>query len=130
MWIDAEDKVKEVFFNEEGMARIFNAGDLSSEEFAQSLVKNYSDIPSMDVNVTSDFETNDGTVAMKTYTWTYKDPRGFQVQILDRDYYSGGGQRIQLRQDLQLQIAMSLNKTKTKWFDFKAIKPESARKFD
>lgn len=130
VWIDAEDKVKEVFFNEEGMARIFNAGDLSSEEFAQSLVKNYSDIPSMDVNVTSDFETNDGTVAMKTYTWTYKDPRGFQVQILDRDYYSGGGQRIQLRQDLQLQIAMSLNKTKTKWFDFKAIKPESARKFD
>lgn len=130
VWLDTEGKVKEVFFNEEGMARIFNAGDLSSEEFAQALVKNYSDIPSMDVNVTSDFESTDGTVAMKTYTWTYKDPRGFQIQILDRAYYNGGGQRIQLREDLQFQVAMSLNKTKTKWFSFKAIKPESARKFD
>ncbi len=130
VWINDEGKVYKAAFTEEGMARIFNAGDLSSEEFAQALVKNYSDIPSMDVDVTSDFESNDGMVAMKTYTWTYKDPRGFRVKILDRAFYNGGGQRIHLREDAQLQIALSLNKNEEKWFDFQAIKPESARKFD
>ena len=130
VWINDEGKVKDIFFNEKGMARIFNAGDLSSEEFAQALVKNYSDIPSMDADVTSDFESNDGTLAMKTYTWTYKDPRGFRVKILDRAFYNGGGQRIHLREDAQLEIALSLNKKEEKWFDFQAIKPESARKFD
>ena len=131
VWIDGEDKVKEVYFNEKGMARIFNAGDLSSDEFAEALVKNYQgDIPSLTTDVRTEAATDDLLASMKTRTWIYKDPRGYQVKLLERDFYDVVGQKVKLREDLALALALKADKTRDKFFTVFAIKPESARKFD
>lgn len=135
VWIDDEGKVKEVYFKEDGMSRIFNAGDLSTEEFAQALLKNYSDIPSFEADVKISNEAEDGSMRLKTYTWIYKDPRGFQVKLLDSAYYDHHGQRINMKAYSNMQSetgigARILAKDEKRWFDILAIKPESARKFD
>ena len=123
--------LKEVYFNEKGMARIFNAGDLSSDEFAEALVKNYQgDIPSLTTDVRTEAATDDLLASMKTRTWIYKDPRGYQVKLLERDFYDVVGQKVKLREDLALALALKADKTRDKYFSFSAIKPESARKFD
>ena len=129
VWIDGEDKVKEVYFNEKGMARIFNAGDLSIREFAQELLSNYAgDIPSFEEDATTD--ATNLLASMKTYTWIYKDPRGYQVKLLERAFYDITGKKIDLRPDMALQLAVKADKTCDKFFAVSAIKPESARKFD
>lgn len=136
VWLYEDDhKVCQVVFTERGMARIFNAGDLSAEEFAQALVKNYPDIPSLDVDVKIGSEANDGSMALKTYTWTYKDSRGFQVKILDSAYYDYHGQRINMKaysnnKSLDGAAASVLARDQKRWFSITAIKPESARTFD
>lgn len=135
VWINDEGKVKEVYFKEEGMARIFNAGDLSTEEFAQALLKNYSDIPSFEADVKIGVESNDGLMRLKTYTWIYKDPRGFQVKLLDSAYYDHNGQKISMKALTKANNEVAIGATllagdEKRWFSITAIKPESARKFD
>ena len=135
VWINDEGKVKEVYFKEEGMARIFNAGDLSTEEFAQALLKNYSDIPNFEADVKISNESNDGSMRLKTYTWTYKDPRGFQVKLLDSAYYDHNGQKISMKALTKANNEVAIGATllagdEKRWFAITAIKPESARKFD
>ena len=133
--LDKDYKVSQVFFTEQGMARIFNAGDLSSEEFAQAIVKNYPDIPSLEADVKIDSERSTDEMTFRNYTWTYKDPRGFKVKILDGGFYDGYGQRINMKRYGKMQnetgIAASvLASHEAKWFAIMAIKPESARQFD
>lgn len=135
VWIDEAGNVSEVFFTEEGMARFFNAEDLSSKEFTQALVKNYPDIPRLDVNVKTDSENDDGSMTLRTYTWIYKDPRGFQVKVLDSAFYNGKGQRINMKGlsgvPNEAGIAAGiLSRKEKKWFAITAIKPELERKFD
>ena len=135
VWLGDDNKVTQVFFTERGMARIFNAGDLSTEEFAQALLKNYSDIPSFDADVKIGVESNDGLMRLKTYTWTYKDPRGFQVKLLDSAYYDHHGQKISMRALTKANNEVAIGATllagdEKRWFAITAIKPESARKFD
>ena len=131
VWINDEGKVKDIFFNEKGMARIFNAGDLSTDEFAEALVNNYSgDIPSLTADDRTEAATDDLLASMKTRTWIYKDPRGYQVKLLERDFYDVVGQKVKLREDLALALALKADKTRDKFFTVFAIKPESARKFD
>ena len=131
VWIDDNDNVKEVYFNEDGMARLFNAGDLSGEEFAQSLVDNYSEIPSLESNVKRE---DLGRGFIQTTTWFYKDPRGFQVKLFDRAYLNNNGQRYTARMienDPEVLMALSLvDKMPKKYLSLTAIKPESERKFD
>ena len=131
VWINDEGKVKEAYFKEEGMARIFNAGDLSTDEFAEALVKNYQgDIPSLTTDVRTEAATDDLLASMKTRTWIYKDPRGYQVKLLERDFYDVVGQKVNLRADLALALALKADKTRDKYFTVFAIKPESEREFD
>ena len=131
VWIDDNDKVKEAYFNEDGMARLFNAGDLSGKEFAQSLVDNYSEIPSLESNVKTE---DPGRGFIQTTTWFYKDPRGFQVKLFDRAYLNNNGQRYTARMienDPEVLMALSLvDKMPKKYLSLTAIKPESERKFD
>ena len=136
VWLYKDDHtVCQVVVTERGMARIFNAGDLSTKEFAQALVKNYPDIPSLEADVKISNEASDGLMRLKTYTWTYKDPRGFQVKILDSAYYDHHGQKIGMKamSKANSEIAIGaafLAGDEKKWFSITAIKPESARKFD
>lgn len=136
VWLYKDDPtVSQVFFTERGMAQIFNAGDLSTKEFAQALVTNYPDIPSLEADVKISNEANDGSMRLETYTWTYKDPRGFQVKLLDSAYYDHHGQRINLKGYGGMQneagvAARILASSEKRWFSITAIKPESARKFD
>ena len=135
VWINDEGKVYKAAFTEEGMARIFNAGDLSTEEFAQALLKNYSDIPSFEADVKISKESDDGSLRLKTYTWIYKDPRGFQVKLFDSAYYDHHGQKISMKALTKANNEVAIGATllardEDKWFSIIAIKPESARKFD
>ena len=136
VWLYEDDhKVCQVFFTERGMARIFNAGDLSTKEFAEALVKNYPDIPSLEADVKISNEANDGSMRLETYTWTYKDPRGFQVKLLDSAYYDYHGQKVSMKaltkanNEVAIGAALLAGDEK-RWFSITAIKPESARKFD
>ena len=131
VWIDAEGNVEETRFTEDGMNRLFNAGDLSVEEFAQSIVNNYSEIPSLEPE---EKREDPGRGLIKETTWIHKDPRGFQVKIYERAYYNNDGVKYNstmLRNDPEVNLALSLaGKFPTKYFTIFAIKPESARKFD
>lgn len=131
VWINDEGNVKEVYFNEDGMARLFNAGDLSTEEFAQLLVKNYSGIPSLEPEVKKE---NPGRGIIQETTWTHKDPRGYQVKLFERAYFDNNGVRYNaktIERNAELALPLSLaDKLPTRYFTVFAIKPESARKFD
>ena len=131
VWIDDKGNVKEVYFNEDGMARLFNAGDLSSKEFAQSLVDNYAEIPSLESKVQRE---DPGRGFIQTTTWVHKDPRGFQVKLSDRAYFNNNGQRYtsrMLENDPEVNLALSLaDKSPKRYLSITAIKPASARRFD
>ena len=130
VWIDNQDNVKEVYFNEAGMSRLFNAADLSGEEFAKSLVNNYSEIPSLKSDVKRE---NPGRGMIQTTTWIHKDPRGYQVKLFERAYFNNGVKynKTMLERDVEVAMALSLvDKLPKKFFTVVAIQPESARKFD
>jgi len=131
VWIDDKGNVKEVYFNEDGMARFFNAGDLSSKEFAQSLVDNYAEIPSLESKVQRE---DPGRGFIQTTTWVHKDPRGFQVKLFDRAYFNNNGQRYTARMienDPEVNLALSLvDKSPKRYLSITAVKPDSERKFD
>ena len=132
--IDDTGNVKSVYFNGDGMDRFFNAGDLSGKEFAQALVKNYSGIPKLTPDGTRDNLEKYGSI--ETITWTYKDPKGYQVKLFERAYINGRGQRYTsdktlFKNDAETSYYLSMaQKQPKKFFTVFAIKPESARKFD
>ena len=131
VWIDNTGNVKEAYFNEDGMTRLFNAGDLSTEEFAQALVNKYSGIPSLEPKVQRE---NPGRGTIQSTTWIHKDPNGYQVKLFERVYFNNNGVKYNkrmLENDAEVAMALSLvSKLPTRYFTIFAIKPESARKFD
>lgn len=131
VWIDNAGNVKEAYFNEDGMDRLFNARDLSTEEFAQALVNKYSGIPSLEPKI---LREDPGRGIIQSTTWIHKDPKGYQVKLFERVYLNNNGVKYNkrmLENDVEVAMALSLvDKLPTKYFTFFAIKPESARKFD
>ena len=131
VWIDDQGNVNETYYTEQGMNRLFNSGDLSGEEFAQSLVDNYPRIPSLEPEVKRE---DPGRGMIEETTWTYKDSNGYQVKLFERVYFNNDGvkytQRM-LERDAEVALGLSLvDKLPTRYFAVFAIKPESARKFD
>ena len=131
VWLDDQGNVKEVYFREEGITRLFNAGDISSEEFARLLVKNYPGIPSLEPSVTKE---DPGRGIIQTATWTHKDAKGYQIKLFERAYFNNNGvkytQRM-LENDAEVALGLSLvDKLPLKYLDISAVKPESVRKFD
>lgn len=131
VWIDDQGNVNETFYTEQGMNRLFNSGDLSGEEFAQSLVDNYPRIPSLEPEVKRE---DPGRGIIDETTWTYKDPNGYQVKLFERVYFNNDGVKYtqgMLERDAEVALGLSLaDKLPTRYFTVFAIKPESARKFD
>ncbi len=132
--IDDQGKVSQVFFYEDGMDRLFNAADLSGEEFAQSLVNNYSAIPSLKKEEKRERVQQFGY--SETCKWIYKDPKGFQVDLYERVFIDAQGRRFSSLKKLNasnMMLATALvaaGKKPSKCFYITAIQPESARKFD
>ena len=120
-----------VRFNESGMNRFFNAGDMSAEEFARALVNNYPDIPSLEPVVKRE---DPGRGLIQETTWTYKGPKGYQVELFERAYYNNNGIRYtskMLENDAEVMLALSLvGKLPDRKLTISAIKPDSERKFD
>ena len=129
VWIDDAGKVKEVYFNGDGMDRIF--GELPVEEFAQKLVNNYSGIPDLRVERLRDSLDQYGSIA--TTTWIYKDSKGYQVKLFECAFITSNGKRFNSDKNLNLEVAYYLTaagKAPNKFFVISAIKPEAPRKFD
>lgn len=127
--VDNQGNVKETYYTEGGMARFFNAGDLSCKEFAQALVTHYKDIPSLEPTVSR--QGSGG--AIEEITWTYKDPRGYKVKLFERSIVYHGIKYTSKMLDSDPNAKLSLafiGKLPQKYFTILAIKPESARKFD
>ena len=135
VWIDDNGNVKEVFFNEDGMDRLFNAGDVSAEEFARLLIKNYAGIPRLGLTVNEErLRERGATIQIKNSTWIYKDPRGYQVKLFERSAYycsDNGALNVKIGSNDAYGSALSIvDKAPKKFFTFFAIKPEASRKFD
>ena len=94
-------------------------------------MNNYSEIPSLEPKIQRE---NPGRGTIKSTTWIYKDPKGFQVKLFERAYYNNDGVKYNkrmLENDAEVAMALSLvSKLPTRYFTIFAIKPESARKFD
>lgn len=131
VWVNKDGNVYNVRFNESGINRFFNAGDLSTEEFAQALVKHYPDIPSLEPVVNLE---DPGRGLIKETTWTYKGPKGYKVELFDCAYYNKDGIRYtskMLENDAEVMLALSLvGKLPDRKLTISAIKPDSERKFD
>ena len=133
VYLDDDESVKEVFFNEDGVNKLFNASDLSTEEIVRMLVDNYDGIPSMSSDV--QVETTERGL-IKSNSWVYKSPKGYQVDVFEREVFDSNGRkysRKMLDQDTlwALNLKWSLNgKYPKRYLDFKAITKESERKFD
>ena len=121
VWIDDTGNVRKVYFNKNGMDRFFNAGDLSGKEFAQALVNNYSGIPNLTPKGRRDI-LEEGE-RRESVTWTYKDPKGYQVTLHERVYFNRWGQRRTFPRD-------DVFHQDDKYLSISAIKAESERKFD
>lgn len=131
VWTDEAGNVKETYFNEEGMGRLFDAKDLSGEEFAKLLVKNYPGLPSLNLEVE---KKNPGRGTIQECTWTYSCPKGYQVKLFERSYINDNGVKYDskmLERDAEVAMALSLSQMlPDKHLSITATKPESARKFD
>ena len=138
VWIDDQGNVNEVYFNEDGMDRIFNAGDLSGEEFAQALVKNYSKIPNLEregkERVISFIHQNVmREIKIRTTTFIHKNPKGYQVKCFERVFIDDTGlvhNSRMVKNNLMWNYVLDADSSPKKFFAITAIKPESARKFD
>lgn len=134
VWIDGQGNVKEAYFNEDGIDRLFNAGDLSGKEFAQALVNNYSAILNFKSESAIDNLKQYGHI--ETTSWIYKDPKGYQVKLFERAYVNRNGRRYTSDKKLfnsnaEVSYYLSMaNKAPQKFLSISTIKPESARKFD
>ncbi|MDO5319993.1 MAG: hypothetical protein Q4G65_15300, partial [bacterium] len=131
VWTDEAGNVKETYFNEEGMGRLFDAKDLSGEEFAKLLVKNYPGLPSLNLEVE---KKDPGRGTIQECTWTYSCPKGYQVKLFERSYINDNGVKYDskmLERDAEVAMALSLSQMlPDKHLSITATKPESARKFD
>ena len=138
VWIDDQGNVRQAYFNENGMDRFFNAEDLSCEEFAHALVKNYAKIPSLEPQVKRD-DLEKGSI--QETTWIYKAPKGYQVKLFERVFLDVDGRRYDSKLIAKLsksdpELAMGVavlglaDKRPEKFLVFSAIKPQSERKFD
>ncbi|MBQ7177169.1 MAG: hypothetical protein IJS08_07115 [Victivallales bacterium] len=92
VWFDDTHKVKEVYYNEDGLTRFFNARGVSAEEFARNLVDGFKEIPDLERNVTTE-ENENGEI--RTCIWTYKDVhKGYQVKFYDRSFRLNNGEEV------------------------------------
>lgn len=129
VWIDNSGNVKEVYFTEAGLNRLFNAKNISTTELADLLVKNYKGIPSLNKTVMTESETRDGSVAMKTFTWIYKG-KDYQVKLLECDFFDQNDRKFDIRPDLGMAMATQANKFCEKYLAITAVDQSSAPKFD
>ena len=113
VWIGDDGNVKEVFFNKDGIAKLFNAGDLTCDEFAQALVDNYPCIPKL---VGEKGLEKEWAGVTDVTTWIHKDPKGWQIKFSTTVHTGAGCQWMKGASRSELSLM--------------AIKPESARKFD
>ena len=131
-------KVKEVYFTEDGMAKLFNAEDLSSEEFAQVLVNKYPGISSFEPSVQKlDPWKEPGRGYIQETTWIHKNPKGYQVKLYECAYIDSirgkkftSGEKLF---DTDMQLSLALTQTGKRFRKFLAIstsKSDSERKFD
>jgi hypothetical protein len=138
VWIDDQDKVKEVYFNEDGMARLFNAGDLSSEKFAQALVDKYPGISSLEPSVQRLNPWKEpGRGYIQETTWIHNNPKGYQVKLYECAYIDSiRGKKFTSDKklfDTDMQLSLALSQTKKRFRKYLSIsvsKSDSARKFD
>lgn len=129
VWIDNSGNVKEVYFTEAGLNRLFNAKNISTTELADLLVKNYKGIPSLNKTVRTESETRDGSVAMKTFTWIYKG-KDYQVKLLECDFFDQNDRKFDIHPDLGLAMVSQANKQCDKYLAITAVDPATAPKFD
>ena len=131
VWIDKSGNVKETYYNAEGMNRFFDAKDLSGEEFANLLVKNYPGLPSLKMNLE---KKDPGRGIIEERTWTYSCPKGYQVKLFERSYINNSGVKYDskmLERDPEVSVALSLvDLLPDKYLSISATKAASARKFD
>ena len=110
---------------------LFNAGDLSSEEFAHALVEKCSGIPSLNLEVE---KKDPGRGTIQECTWTYKCPKGYQVKLFERSYFNNSGVKYNskmLERDVEVNLGLGLaGLSPDRYLQIFTIKPESARKFD
>lgn len=129
--LDDEDKVKEVYYNENGMNRLFDASDLSGEEFAKLLVKNYPGLPSLRQEVE---KKDPGRGIIQESTWTYKCPKGYQLKLFERSYFNNDGVKYtekMIENDPEVAVGLSLaGLLPDKYLSITATKPDAERKFD
>lgn len=129
-WLDDKGNVDSMFFSEDAIERLFKSGDLSSKEFAALLVKNYAAIPSLKESVNVEMRTPNLVAGLKTYTWAYKDPKGFQVELVDRNFFDEAGRKVEVRPDWAINIVQKTNKYVEKYLSISAIRSEASRKLD
>lgn len=131
LWLDDAGKVKETYFTEEGMARLFDARDLTGEKFADLLVKSYPGLPNLTLNVET---TDPGRGKVQDNIWTYESPNGYRVKLFERTYINKNGVRYDdgmIEKDVEVAAALSLaGLLPTKHLSIIATKPDAARKFD
>lgn len=129
--LDNEGNVKEVYINEKGMARLFDAGDVPAEKFAGLLLKNYPDIGDLEADIKNE---DPGRGLIRTYTWTHDDPAGYKICLFERAYFNNDGVKYNdamLKRDVEVGMALGLaGKLPMKYLSITATKPESERKFD
>lgn len=129
VWIDNKGNVQKVYFPRLGLEKLFNAKTISSAELADLLVKNYKGIPNLNKTVKTECETRDGSVAMKTFTWFYRGS-DYEVKLLDCDFFDQNDQKIDLRADYGLAMALQANKQCDRYLVITAVDPASVPKFD
>lgn len=130
-WLDDAGNVKETYFTEEGMARLFDARDLTGEKFADLLVKSYPGLPRLSLSTET---TDPGRGKIQDNIWTYECPKGYRVKLFERTYINKDGVKydaVMLEKDVEVNVALSLaDLLPKKFLSIVATKPEAARKFD
>ena len=129
VWIDDQGAVYSVYFNEQGMDRLFNAEDLTGREFAQALVKNYPGIP--DLTPAVKVMGRSGTLITRATTWTHKNPKGYQVDLFEQAVFDENGNIMRSKDyPKDSEAGKIISMAEKRWLKFSAVKPESARTFD
>ena len=129
VWLDDDYKVKQVFYNEDGLARFFHARHVPADQFASDLVEGFREIPGLECNVKTE-EYDEGEI--RTCIWTYRDDEmGYEVKFFDRSFRLNNGQEV----DFELygrnpEIAVGLaflamvDKHPKRYFCFYSVKPK------
>lgn len=129
VWFDDAHKVKEVYYNEDGLARFFHARGVSAEEFARSLVRGFDEIPELERDVKT--ERNDNG-EIRTCVWTYTDvDKGYQVKFYDRSFRFNNGEEVDFElysRNPEVAVGLAfltmLDKHPKRYFSFSSVKSE------